>query len=150
MTKRSVSFLVFLLLLFVLVVSEIEVAEEAPKLCEQKSRTIWFGKCEDKKCNGRCTTWEGAVKGACQVRDAKPNTCYCFYDCPKDKSPPPPPPADGGGSPPPPADGGGSPPPPADGGSPPPPAEGGSPPPPAEGGSPPPPAEGGSPPPPAV
>ncbi|KAI3809790.1 hypothetical protein L1987_19390 [Smallanthus sonchifolius] len=156
MAKLSVVLSAVLLL----AISEIEAT---PKLCEKTSKTF-SGKCDNKKCDEKCISWEKAVHGACHKREGK-DGCFCYFDCskggsppgkdspappkggsppPKGGSPPPPPPAAGGSPPPPPPATGGSPPPPAAGGSPPP-ADGGSPPP-ADGGSPPP-AGGGSPPP---
>ncbi|XP_035842000.1 major pollen allergen Art v 1 [Helianthus annuus] len=136
MTKHSFVLSAVLLLLFFVAISEIK-ATAAPKICEKASKT-YSGKCDAKKCDEQCISWEKASHGACHKREGK-GLCFCYFDCSKDKSPPKAPPPAAGGSPPPP-----------DAGSPPPPAGGGSPPPPAGGGSPPPADGGGSPPPPSA
>ncbi|KAF5758721.1 putative defensin, plant, knottin, scorpion toxin-like superfamily [Helianthus annuus] len=137
MANNSVSYLVFLLLVFVVAISEIGTV--SGKICEKPSKT-WFGDCKDTdKCDNRCIDWEGAKHGACHEREAK-HMCFCYFDCDPKKNPGPPPGAPGtpgvppappgkgeGDAPHPPptpsppgGDGGSTPAPPAGGGSPPP------------------------------
>ncbi|KAI7737418.1 hypothetical protein M8C21_001609 [Ambrosia artemisiifolia] len=88
MANNSVSYLVFLLLVFVLAISEIASAEG--KICEKPSLT-WTGNCEDTdKCDKKCNDWEGAKHGACHVRESKP-MCFCYFDCDREKNTEPPP-----------------------------------------------------------
>ncbi|CAI9294716.1 unnamed protein product [Lactuca saligna] len=129
MTRNSSSFFAFLLLAFVLCISEITTV--MGKLCEKPSKT-WFGKCKDTQlCDKQCIEWEGAEHGACHQREAK-YMCFCYSKCEAKASPTPPstaPPENGAPTPtfPGPPAGEGGQPPPAEGQ--PPPAEGGQPPP---------------------
>ncbi|XP_076917622.1 anther-specific protein SF18-like [Bidens hawaiensis] len=137
MANNSGSYFIFLLLVFVLAISEIAIVKG--KICEKPSKT-WFGECKDsEKCDKKCIEWEGAMHGACHEREAK-YMCFCYFDCDPKKNPGPPaktPPSAGGE--------GDAPPPgiPAPPNGDPPAGEGGGAPPPAEGGGAPPPAEGG-------
>nr|GFB97936.1 anther-specific protein SF18-like [Tanacetum cinerariifolium] len=99
MVKKSVAFFTFLLVIFILDISDITTVQG--KICEKPSKT-WFGTCKDtEKCDKRCIDWEGAKHGACHQREAK-YMCFCYFDCDPKKNPGPPP-----GAPPTPPGGGG-------------------------------------------
>nr|GEW94896.1 hypothetical protein [Tanacetum cinerariifolium] len=93
MDKYLVFFFATVLVLFVLVISDIEAAAPPAKTCEKMSKT-YSGACENKKCDQKCKGWEKSQHGACHVREGK-NGCFCYYDCTntsppgKDKSKPP-------------------------------------------------------------
>ncbi|KAD3066490.1 hypothetical protein E3N88_34370 [Mikania micrantha] len=79
MAKNSVAFFAFLLLLFILAISEIGSVEGA--LCEKASLT-WSGTCRNTgSCDRQCQSWEGAAHGACHVRGGK-HMCFCYFNCP--------------------------------------------------------------------
>nr|AKF12278.1 Par h I precursor [Parthenium hysterophorus] len=117
MAKSSTSYLVFLLLVLVVAISEI--ASVNGKVCEKPSKT-WFGNCKDtEKCDKRCMEWEGAKHGACHQRESK-YMCFCYFDCDPKKNPGPPPGAPGTPGTPPAPPGGGEGDAPPGGGAPPP------------------------------
>ncbi|CAI9259799.1 unnamed protein product [Lactuca saligna] len=122
MAKISLVISVFLVVIFVVAISEMATADE-PQICE-KASMMFSGICISTSCDRKCKEWEKALHGACHLREVR-YSCYCYYDCkkvppPKPGSPPAvvvsPPPPGGGGSPPSP-DAGGSPPSPDAGGS---------------------------------
>ncbi|KAI3809788.1 hypothetical protein L1987_19388 [Smallanthus sonchifolius] len=122
MANNSVSYLIFILIVVVLAISEI--ATVKGKICEKPSKT-WFGTCKDaEKCDQRCIDWEGAKHGSCHQREAQ-YMCFCYFDCDPKKNPGPPP---GAPKPPP-----GAPPPESGPGQPAPPGAGEGPPPPGGG-----------------
>ncbi|PWA97088.1 knottin, scorpion toxin-like protein [Artemisia annua] len=80
MVKRSVAFSAFVLILFVLAISEI--ASVRAELCEKASLT-WSGNCGNTQhCDRQCQSWEGAAHGACHVRGGK-HMCFCYFNCPQ-------------------------------------------------------------------
>nr|WBU87530.1 defensin PDF2.3 [Gerbera hybrid cultivar]WGC54886.1 plant defensin protein PDF1.2 [Gerbera hybrid cultivar] len=80
MVKKSVASFAFLVLLFVLAISEI--ATVKGELCEKASKT-WSGNCGNTRhCDDQCKSWEGAAHGACHVRSGK-HMCFCYFKCPK-------------------------------------------------------------------
>nr|XP_043620041.1 anther-specific protein SF18-like [Erigeron canadensis] len=80
MMKRSTAFSAFFLILFVLIVSEIASVQGA--LCEKASLT-WSGNCGNTgHCDNQCKSWEGAVHGACHVRNGGKHMCFCYFNCP--------------------------------------------------------------------
>nr|XP_043620043.1 uncharacterized protein LOC122591881 [Erigeron canadensis] len=80
MAKPSVAFFAFLLLLFILAISEI--ATVKAELCEKASKT-WSGTCRyTKHCDNQCKSWESAAHGACHVRKKK-HMCFCYFHCSK-------------------------------------------------------------------
>ncbi|KAL8205233.1 hypothetical protein R6Q57_008784 [Mikania cordata] len=80
MVKRSITFFAFVLILFVLAISDI--ASVSGELCEKPSKT-WSGNCGNTgHCDGQCKSWEGAAHGACHVRAGK-HMCFCYFKCPK-------------------------------------------------------------------
>ncbi|KAD3066483.1 hypothetical protein R6Q59_019291 [Mikania micrantha] len=80
MTKNSVALFAYLLLLFVLAISEI--GSVNGKLCEKASLT-WSGGCGNTRhCDNQCKSWEGAAHGACHVRK-KNHMCFCYFKCRK-------------------------------------------------------------------
>ncbi|PWA38317.1 knottin, scorpion toxin-like protein [Artemisia annua] len=80
MAKNSVAFFAFLLLLFIVAISEI--ATVKGELCEKASKT-WSGNCGNTRhCDDQCKSWEGAAHGACHVRGGK-HMCFCYFNCSK-------------------------------------------------------------------
>ncbi|MFS7998652.1 putative knottin, scorpion toxin [Helianthus anomalus] len=80
MMNRSVAFSAFVLILFVLAISDI--ASVRGELCEKASKT-WSGNCGNTgHCDNQCKTWEGAAHGACHVRGGK-HMCFCYFNCKK-------------------------------------------------------------------
>ncbi|GJY51395.1 defensin-like protein 19 [Tanacetum coccineum] len=80
MVNKSVAFSAFLLILFVLAISEI--ASVRGELCEKASKT-WSGNCGNTgHCDGQCKSWEQAAHGACHVRGGK-HMCFCYFNCTK-------------------------------------------------------------------
>ncbi|XP_076917621.1 defensin-like protein 19 [Bidens hawaiensis] len=80
MAKNSSVFFAFLLILFVLAISEI--GSVKGELCEKASQT-WSGNCGNTgHCDNQCRSWEGAAHGACYVRGGK-HMCFCYFNCPK-------------------------------------------------------------------
>nr|AHM10372.1 defensin [Eclipta prostrata] len=76
MAKNSVAFFAFLLILFVLAISEI--GSVKGELCEKASQT-WSGTCRiTSHCDNQCKSWEGAAHGACHVRGGK-HMCFCYF-----------------------------------------------------------------------
>ncbi|KAI7745321.1 hypothetical protein M8C21_006423 [Ambrosia artemisiifolia] len=89
MANNSVSYIVFLLFVFILAILEIAIVNG--KLCQEPSKT-WSGTCKDKhmgKCDRRCMKREGAKHGACRQHEST-YMCFCYFDCdPKNQGPPP-------------------------------------------------------------
>ncbi|KAL7593732.1 anther-specific protein SF18 [Lactuca sativa] len=80
MLRKSVVFSTFVLILFVLAISDI--TSVRGELCEKPSKT-WSGNCGNTgHCDGQCKSWEGGAHGACHVRGGK-HMCFCYFNCPK-------------------------------------------------------------------
>ncbi|KAI3769740.1 hypothetical protein L6452_00853 [Arctium lappa] len=76
MAKTSVAFFAFILILFVLAISESGLVKAT--LCERASQT-WSGGCHNTgSCDNQCKSWEGALHGACHDRDHK-KMCFCYF-----------------------------------------------------------------------
>ncbi|XP_076946219.1 defensin-like protein 19 [Bidens hawaiensis] len=80
MAKNSVAFFAFLLILFVLAISEIRFVKG--ELCGKPSQT-WSGNCGNTgHCDNQCRSWEGAAHGACHWHGVK-HMCFCYFNCSK-------------------------------------------------------------------
>ncbi|KAK9056727.1 hypothetical protein SSX86_024090 [Deinandra increscens subsp. villosa] len=80
MMNRSVAFSAFVLILYMLAISDI--ASVRGELCEKASKTF-SGTCgKTESCDKKCQSWEGAAHGACHVRTGK-HMCFCYFKCPK-------------------------------------------------------------------
>ncbi|KAI7739157.1 hypothetical protein M8C21_027265 [Ambrosia artemisiifolia] len=80
MMNRSVAFSAFLVILFVLAISDL--VSVRGELCEKASKT-WSGNCGNTgHCDNQCKSWEGAAHGACHVRQGK-HMCFCYFNCKK-------------------------------------------------------------------
>ncbi|KAJ0441347.1 putative knottin, scorpion toxin-like superfamily [Helianthus annuus] len=90
MANNSVSYLVLLLLIFVLAISE-----SAPVQYCDRVTNLYHEKCDEKQCTEHCKTNEKAESGYCLVVE-KQQLSICSFDCAKYKpstpAPPPPPP----------------------------------------------------------
>ncbi|KAM0060863.1 Anther-specific protein SF2 [Helianthus debilis subsp. tardiflorus] len=93
MANNSVSYLVFLLLVFVLAISE-----SAPVQYCDRVTSRYHEKCDEKQCADHCKSNEKAETGYCLVVE-KQQLSICSFDCAKYKpstpAPPPPPPKKG-------------------------------------------------------
>ncbi|KVI10704.1 Gamma thionin [Cynara cardunculus var. scolymus] len=77
MAKNSVAFFAFILILFVLAISEQIYVRRQARHGREGATTQGSGHCDN-----QCKSLEGAAHGACHDRDNK-KMCFCYFNCAK-------------------------------------------------------------------